>query len=133
LLRCCRRESDDHDHCQHCPILPAVATRRPALLQTGDAAARLKVTIVLNAAELLAVRVPEGRPRMNLRIKLPDRMLVAEVAATSAHRNQKAIRDAGPDRVVALRQGNLVGGDMAKAGSISVLPKASKPTSSQAV
>jgi hypothetical protein len=44
-------------------------------------ASRLKVTAMVNAAGLAAITAPEGKPRITLRIRLPDRTITAEVAA----------------------------------------------------
>jgi hypothetical protein len=70
------------------------------------AAARLKVTTVLNATELNAVAAPEGRPRITLRIRLPSRTVTAEIARQVAaqgtngnppsRRRQHRGRAAGP-------------------------------------
>jgi hypothetical protein len=64
-------------------VLAAVGNELRLTARTPDAltAQRLKVTAELNAAELLAVHAPEGRPRVGLRICLPDRTLTAEIAS----------------------------------------------------
>ena len=80
-------------------------------------AQRLKVTLVLNADELRAVPAPDGKPRVTLRIPLPDRKLSADIAAKSLRKAQAAIRDAGADAVALVLQGCLVEDDMiAEAG-----------------
>jgi hypothetical protein len=90
-------------------------------------ATRLKVTTVLNAAELLAVPVPVGKPRVTLRIRLlPDRALTAEIAAKSLRRALRAIRETGADNVALVLQGRLSGDTIAEAG-LSAQPKAAKP------
>jgi hypothetical protein len=57
-------------------------------------AARLKVALTLNAAELNTVKMPEGKPRLTLRICLPDRTLSAEIATKS--RAKRGERSAKP-------------------------------------
>jgi hypothetical protein len=75
-------------------------------------ATRLKVTTTLNAAELLAVPVPVGKPRVTLRIRLlPDRALTAEIAAKSLRRALRAIREAGADDIALVLQGHMTAGD----------------------
>jgi len=46
-------------------------------------AARLKVALTLNAAELNAIKAPKDKPRLTLRVRLPDRTLAAEIATKS--------------------------------------------------
>jgi hypothetical protein len=64
------------------------------------------------AAELRAVPTPEGKPRVTLRVCLPDRTVAADVAAKSLRRAQRAIREAETDNFVVLLQGRLGGGDL---------------------
>jgi hypothetical protein len=90
-------------------------------------AARLKVTTTLNADELLAVPGPESKPRITLRIRLPDRTVTAEIAAKSLRKAQAVIRDAGADNIVLLLQGRLVAGDVIAEAGLSAQPKAAKP------
>jgi hypothetical protein len=52
---------------------------REATQPSSLTATRLKITIVLNAAELAAIPVPQGKPRAVLRIKLPERLLTADI------------------------------------------------------
>jgi hypothetical protein len=51
------------------------------------AAGRLKVTITLDATELNAITAPEGKPRVSLRIRLPDRTVTADIAEKSLRTN----------------------------------------------
>jgi hypothetical protein len=52
-------------------------------------AARLKVTTRLNARDQ-ALTAPEGKPRVTLRIRLPDRIVTSEIAAKSLGKAQTA-------------------------------------------
>jgi hypothetical protein len=89
---------------------------------------QLKVTTTtLDAAELLAITAPEGKPRITLRIRLPDRTVTAEIAAKSLRKAQTAIRDAGKDNIVLVLQGHLVAGDTIAEAGLSAQPKAAKP------
>jgi hypothetical protein len=89
-------------------------------------ASRLKVTTTLDAAELAAVRAPNGKPRITLRIRLPDRILTADIAAKSLRKAQTAIRDAWTDNVVPALQGHLVAGDVIAEAGLSAQIKAAK-------
>jgi hypothetical protein len=84
---------------------------------------RLKVTLVLNAAELLAIAAPNGKPRVTLRIRLPDRALTAEIATKSLRKAQAAIRQTGADNIALVLQGHLVAGDRVAEAGLSALPK----------
>ena len=79
-------------------------------------AQRLKVTTVLDTTELLAVTAPDGKPRITLRIRLPERTLTADIAAKSLRKAQTAIRDAGADDIALVLQGRLAAGAIAEAG-----------------
>jgi hypothetical protein len=90
--------------------------------------ARLKVSTALNAAELLAVPVPVGKPRVTLRINLPGRFVTAEIAAKSLRKAQRAIRETGADNIALVLQGRLSGDTIAEAG-LSAQPKVPKAAS----
>ena len=96
-------------------------------------ASRLKVTTVLNATELLAVPAPEGKPRITLRIRLPDRTITAEIAAKSLRKAQNAMREAGADGIVTVLQGHLVAGDRIAEAGLSAQPKTPKLAPQQQV
>lgn len=89
-------------------------------------ASRLKVTTTLDAAELLAITAPDGKPRITLRIRLPDRTVTAGIAARSLRKAQTAIRDAGADNIALVLQGHLVADTIAEAG-LAAQQKAAKP------
>jgi len=91
-------------------------------------AQRLKVTTTLNAAELLAIPAPEGRPRLTLRIRLPDRTITAEIAAKSLRKAQTAIREADADNIALVLQGRFIAGDRVAEAGLSAQPKAPKAT-----
>jgi hypothetical protein len=75
---------------------------RPGTLTAG----RLKVALVLNAAELNAIKSPKAKPRVTLRIRLADRTLTAEIAAKSLRKAQVTIREAGTDNIALWRAGD---------------------------
>jgi hypothetical protein len=99
--------------------IPAPPRPRPGTLTAG----RLKVTLKLNAAELLAITVPD-KPRITLRIRLPDRTITAEIASKSLHKAQMAIRDVGADNIAPVLQGHLVAGDRVAEAGLAAQPKA---------
>jgi hypothetical protein len=91
-------------------------------------AQRLKITLVLNATELNAIAAPEGKPRITLRICLPERTLTADIAAKSLRKAQTAIRDAGADNIALVLQGCLIAGDVIAEAGLTAQPKTPKPT-----
>jgi hypothetical protein len=86
-------------------------------------APKLKITTILKAEELLAIETPNGKPRLVLRITLPDRVISADVAAKSVRKAQAAIREPGNENVACLLQGNLVAGDVVDAAGLMAQPK----------
>ena len=87
----------------------------------------LKCTVVLDPAEVVAIPVKDGLPRVLLRIRLPDRTVTADLAAKSVRRAQAAIREHGDDGVAAIIQGKLVAGDVMQEAGLAVQPKIPKP------
>jgi hypothetical protein len=121
------------------PQLPARAQSSPCRLENARsgrrldqarsrcrralAANRLKVTLVLDADELAAVPVAEGRPRVKLRIRLPDRKLSADMGPSRcARRRRRFARWA--DNVALVLRGCLVEGDVIAEAGLSAQPKA---------
>jgi hypothetical protein len=83
-------------------------------------AKRLKITMVLDAAELLAIAAPVGTSRLDLKVNLPDRSLVASIAAKSLRKAQSTIAEHGAGNVALVLQGHLVGGNIiAEAGLVA--------------
>ena len=105
-----------------------VPPRPPLPLPGTLTAARLKVTTTLDAAELLAIQAPENRPRAVLHIRLPGRVLIAEVTSKSLRRAQATIREAGTDKVAVTLQGSLAAGDAIVEAGLSAQPRTAKPT-----
>jgi hypothetical protein len=68
----------------------------------------LKVTVVLNAAEVADLVVREGERRVMLTIRLPDRSVMADIASKSARRAIAAIREHSINGVTCIVQGKLV-------------------------
>jgi hypothetical protein len=111
----------------HLNAPPGHTTAGPAPGPGTLTASRLKVTVVLNAAEL-AVPAPEGKPRVSLRIALPSRTVIADIAAKSLRKAQTAIRENGVDNVAVILQGHLIAGDVIAEAGLTAQPKAAKPT-----
>jgi glutamate synthase domain-containing protein 3 len=88
-------------------------------------AKRVKVTVVLDANELLAVPAPEGKPRVTLRVAIEqaNRIITADIAAKSLRRAQKAIREAGTDNIVVTLQGVLGPADAILEAGLCAQPK----------
>jgi hypothetical protein len=92
--------------------MPAIVTARGPL----------KVVAVIDPAELLDVPVPDGTPRVELTIRLPDGVVTADLAAKSVRRAIAAVHENGPEAVAAIVQGRLSGYQIMEAG-LSVQPK----------
>src|SRR5262250_588100 len=67
----------------------------------------LKVSIVLSPAEMLGQPVPEGKPRIILRIQVPGRTVTADVGCRSLRKAQSTIREHGAEACVVVLQGKL--------------------------
>jgi hypothetical protein len=91
----------------------------------------LTVVAVLNAAELLDVPVPDGKPRIVLTIRLPDGAVTADLNAKSVRKAVATISEHGPDGVAVIIQGKLVGAAITEAG-IVVQPKVRPQTAAEA-
>jgi hypothetical protein len=89
-------------------------------------ATKLKVTMVLKADELLAVPAPEGKPRVVLRVQLPDRTVSADIATKSLRKAQAAVREQGAENVALVLQGVLTGNDVIVDAGLVAQPKAVK-------
>ena len=98
---------------------------------TVTARGPLKVVAVLNAAELLDIDVPDGKPRFVLTIRLPSGAVMADLAAKSVRRAIVMVREHGPEAVAAIVQGRLSGSQIAEAG-LSVQPRGPKPEQAEA-
>jgi hypothetical protein len=94
-------------------------------MPTVTAPNSLKVVAVLDPRELLDLVVPDGRQRLGLTIRLPDRTVIADLSAKSVRRAINVIREYGPDAVAAIVQGRLVGSEITEAG-LSAQPKAAR-------
>lgn len=101
----------------------------PPLRRAGVLSARgLRVSLTLEAGELLAVAAPHGgRARVPLRISLQGRVVTADVAAKSVRKAQAAIRQRGADGVALLLQGRLADGDTIAEEGLAVQLKTTKP------
>jgi hypothetical protein len=58
-------------------------------------ATRLKVSLTLDATEVTAVPAPDGKPRVTLRMRLPDRTITAKIAEKSLRKALGSIAHAG--------------------------------------
>jgi hypothetical protein len=85
------------------------------LMQILNARA-LKCTIVLDPVEVAQIVAPDGKPRVVLAIRLPDRRLSVDLNAKSVRKVLATISEHGPDGVSVIVQGKLVGDTIAEAG-----------------
>jgi hypothetical protein len=92
---------------------------------------KLKIVVTLPASELVPLPVPNGSPRVVLRVKLPDRTLTADIAAKSLRKVQVTIRELGAENVACILQGSLVAGDVVAEAGLSGQPKTPKAPAPQ--
>jgi hypothetical protein len=94
-------------------------------LKIGTTARKLKVTLVLEAGPLAALRIPDGAPsRTELTVMVGGRAVVADLATKAVRKVVKALADHGTDGVVVLLQGVLEVGDRVGDAGISATVKA---------
>jgi hypothetical protein len=91
----------------------------------------LKCTVVLDPAEVAELVAPDGKPRVVVAIRLPDRRVSADLNAKSVRKAVAAIAEHGPDGVAVIIQGKLVGDAIAEAGIVAQ-PKARPQTAAEA-
>jgi len=72
----------------------------------------------------LSISPPERKPRVRLRIRLPDHTLTAEIAAKSLRKAQKAIREASANNIVLVLEGRLIAGDVIAEAGLGAQPRA---------
>jgi len=89
----------------------------------------LKCTVVLDPAEVAQI-APDGRPRVVIAIRLPDRRVSVDLNAKSVRKAVATISEHGPDGVAVIIQGKLVGDLITEAG-IAAQPKV-KPQTAEA-
>jgi hypothetical protein len=85
----------------------------------------LKVTMVLNPAEVAAVPAP-ATSRVKLSIDVDGRCVTADIASKSLRKAQATIAEHGADNVAAILQGKLQGNTVVEAGLVAQ-PKKEKP------
>jgi ribosomal protein S3 len=90
----------------------------------------LKCTVVLDPAEAAQIVAPDGKPRVVIDIRLPDRRVSVDLNAKSVRKAVATIGEHGPDGVSVIIQGKLVGDTIAEAGIVAQLKV--KPTAAAA-
>jgi ribosomal protein S3 len=91
----------------------------------------LKCTVVLEPAEVAQLVAPDGKPRVVLAIRLPDRRVSVDLNAKSVRKAVAAIAEHGPDGVAVIVQGKLVGDAITEAGIVAQ-PKVKPQTAAAA-
>jgi hypothetical protein len=79
----------------------------------------MKVTVVLDPAEVAQLVAPDGQPRVAIDVRLPDRLVCADLAAMSVRRALATIAEHGPDAVSVIVQGKLVGESITEASNMA--------------
>jgi hypothetical protein len=110
----------------------ATKSTRPAPVTTattpGELTARtLKITVVLQPADVLAIPVRDGQSHVQVTIRGHARTLRAQLNAKGVRRAQAAIREAGLDGVAVVLQAKLTAGDLLEEAGLSAQPKGPRP------
>ena len=94
----------------------------PANATINLTARSLKCTVVLDPAALAGATVPDGVPRVTVRVTVDKRTVSASVNSKSLRRAIATIGETGPENVALILQGKLVGETIEEAG-LSAMPK----------
>ena len=89
-------------------------------------AMKLKVTLVLRGDELLTVPAVEGQARTILKVRVPDRVVSADIATKSLRKAQGALKESGADNIALILQGTLTAGDVITDAGLTAQPKIKK-------
>jgi ribosomal protein S3 len=91
----------------------------------------LKCTVVLDPSEVAQLVASDGKPRVVLAIRLPDRRVSVDLNAKSVRKAVAAIAEHGLDGVAVIIQGKLVCDTIAEAGIVAQ-PKVKPQTAAAA-
>ena len=79
----------------------------------------LKCTIVLDPVEAAHIVAADGKPRVVIDIRLPDRRVSVDLNAKSVRKAVAAISEHGPDGVAVVIKGKLAGDAITEAGIVA--------------
>jgi hypothetical protein len=106
------------------PVQPRRPLGRAGTIEL--AAKAIKLTLVLDAAAVVAIAVPDGgRPRIS--VSAAGRRLTAELNPKTLRKTVATIREHGPDQVAVVLQGKLAASDVIEEGAITAQVKTPKP------
>ncbi|HEY2595333.1 MAG TPA: hypothetical protein VGK33_15685 [Chloroflexota bacterium] len=74
---------------------------------------------MLDPVEVAQLVAPDGKPRVAIDIRLPDRRVSVDLNAKSVRKAVAAIGEHGPDGVSVIVQGKLVGDSIDDAGIVA--------------
>jgi hypothetical protein len=94
----------------------------------------LKCTVLLDPAEVEALVLVEGMPRVQLNVRTADgsRTVTADIAAKAVRKAQAVIAEHGTDGVAALLQGKLGTGDVLLEAGLVCQVKVRHPAAAEA-
>ena len=93
----------------------------------------LKCTVLLDPAEVEALVLVEGMPRVQLNVRAADgRTVTADIAAKAVRKAQAVIAEHGTDGVAALLQGKLGMGDVLLEAGLVCQVKIQRPAAAEA-
>jgi hypothetical protein len=123
------RRPQSNSEIPHKPAPPQPRGNRRAGT-TELAAKTIKLTVVLEAAAVAAIVVPDGgRPRIV--VSAAGRRLTAELNPKTLRKTVATIREHGPDQVAVMLQGKLAAGDVIEEGAITAQVKTPRPPSAE--
>ena len=112
-------------------LVPSTASApRPAPVQVraGELGARtVKVSIVVAAGDVLALRATAGQSHVATVIKTPELSLRTTFNAKSVRRAQQLVQEAESNGIVVLCQGKLGAGNTIEEAGLSVQPRGPRP------
>jgi hypothetical protein len=110
----------------HKPAPPQAKGDQRRAGTTELAARAIKLAIVLDAAAVASITVPDGvRPRIV--VSAAGRRLTAELNPKTLRKTIATIREHGPDQVAVVLQGKLAAGGVIEEGAITAQVKTPKP------
>jgi hypothetical protein len=92
---------------------------RPMTQPAALTARALKVTVVLNVAEIAKLPTPDGQARSKLTIDCDGRVYNADVATKSLRKAKTTITAHGAENVAVIVQGKLKGNEITECGIVA--------------
>jgi hypothetical protein len=79
----------------------------------------LKITVPLDAAEIMALPAPDGQARSQLAVACEGKIYIADIATKSLRKAKATITASGAENVFAMVQGKLKGNEIIECGLVA--------------